>query len=152
MTKVLLVGCFAFAVLRGVSLADGGGGRRGGIPAEVCGGPNCIVSGESSPSADPPANGGGTIGKTTIAAGPAEGIACPGKEKTVKYAESSLRDEALPVQAGPCVQQAAGTYDCKCGADGHVVKAQCSITVNPATGQKCGGPYCESCYVVCGRK
>jgi hypothetical protein len=65
---------------------------------------------------------------------------------------SPLGVQAAPVQAGPCVQQEAPSVDCKCGADGHVVKARCTITVNPSTGQKCGGPYCESCYVVCNRK
>jgi hypothetical protein len=65
---------------------------------------------------------------------------------------SSLGVQAVPAQAGPCVQQDAPSVDCKCGADGHVVKARCTITVNSSTGQKCGGPYCESCYVVCNRK
>lgn len=61
----------------------------------------------------------------------------------------------LPVsttQASECVRQQAPSTDCKCGPNGEVKKSACYITVKPLTGEKCGGPYCESCYVVCDRK
>jgi hypothetical protein len=54
-------------------------------------------------------------------------------------------------QASECVRQQAPSVDCKCGANGQVKKAACYITVKPLTGEKCGGPYCDSCYVVCNR-
>jgi hypothetical protein len=56
------------------------------------------------------------------------------------------------VQTSNCVQQPAPSVDCKCGADGHIMKATCYITVDPVTSKKCGGPYCEACTVVCARK
>ena len=55
-------------------------------------------------------------------------------------------------QASDCVRQQAPSTDCKCGPNAEVKKAACYITVKPSTVEKCGGPYCESCYVVCGRK
>lgn len=128
MTKMLLVGCFALAAMVGVSLADGGNSGPDGAATNVSNGRH-----------------GGVVS-------PATDTVCRGKETTANEAVSSLNSQGIPVQAGPCVKQASGTVDCKCGADGHVVKANCEITVNPATGQKCGGPYCESCYVVCNRK
>lgn len=43
-----------------------------------------------------------------------------------------------------------GTSDCKCGNDGRIVKSYCTQSYD-SQGRKCGGRYCQSCYVVCGQ-
>ncbi len=50
---------------------------------------------------------------------------------------------------GPCVSRPATPSSCSCGPNAVHVPAQCTITVNPVTNAQCGGPYCESCTVVC---
>ncbi len=52
---------------------------------------------------------------------------------------------AVFAQASTCVSRQTTSTDCKCGPKGTVFKASCTITVDPLTGKKCGGPYCESC-------
>jgi hypothetical protein len=67
-------------------------------------------------------------------------------------ARPNLTPFGSAAQAPECVRQQAPSTDCTCGPNKVVKKAACYITVKPLTGEKCGGPYCESCYVVCNRQ
>ena len=64
--------------------------------------------------------------------------------------ENSLFQIPLTSASNECpVRKGDPPATCECGANHEKRNAQCYSCYKPGGGQKCGGPYCESCTVVC---
>ena len=80
-------------------------------------------------------------------------LALPTSFQTISLGLTSSTSAGALGQGNQCTQrQAEKPVTCSCTDNqGHTShpQAQCYSCHNPVNGQKCGGPYCQSCPVLC---